>query len=370
MKVEAVRKHRPFDVDQDAENSGGTPGLLRMDAARPSTEPVFVDQQFDSAHLWRTWVSGQFGNVGNWTLGEPLSLSVSFIKGRDLGAAQLTGNIERLDFCHLAPEESNYFVLAMHSGPLRWVSQDGRTTAITDNDLVLLDLRKPFQYWGSAAASNQLAFFLDAEQAEALIPGVSDGTARQIPTRKGWGAHLAAYLRGLTPKALLPLLSGDTQHHRVLSEHILALLGNALHEAARTPEATSLPERLDGERPEWNLRRKVLEWLQENYHDERLSLASVAKAFSISTRHLHRTFSSSEGLSFLNALHRIRAENAARILTEEYNLPIAEVGMLCGMPNLSTFYRIFHKVFGATPKQYRKQFRTALAQRNLTRSFG
>ncbi len=360
--VETARIYRQFDFTAEAHGAAPEYFPTALSVVGMPIAPVCTELRFDSLISWNSWAQRHIGEVSTAISSIPFSLRLSFAIGTGLGVAQLTGNAERFNSACIRDGKLPCIALIMQSGAPRFMSQGDRSGRIGNHDLALLDLRRPFECHGPHTTSSQLVFLLDAGQVESVIPNVSDHLCTRIQTRNGWGARLFAYLQGLTPKTLAQLAENNIRHSQILPEHILELLRNALHESARMPDVEFLSERRKtvDERRDLKLRRHVVKWLEDNYHDESLNQAKVAKAFKISISRLHQAFSSNDdGLSFLHTLHRIRVENAARILTDEHShgLRVAEAGILCGIPNASTFYRIFSKAFGVTPRQYKKQFR-------------
>ena len=54
-------------------------------------------------------------------------------------------------------------------------------------------------------------------------------------------------------------------------------------------------------------------------------------------------------------VNQVRIRNAARMLTEETDKTILEIALDCGFGNISYFNRIFRRLNGMTPKEYRKR---------------
>lgn len=99
----------------------------------------------------------------------------------------------------------------------------------------------------------------------------------------------------------------------------------------------------------------VADYLRNHYPDYDLSSEKVCQVMSISKYALNRYMQEVYGESFATALERIRIENAAKMLqeTDYANLRIAhEVGFAA----LNTFYRVFIKRMGTTPKEYKRRF--------------
>lgn len=92
--------------------------------------------------------------------------------------------------------------------------------------------------------------------------------------------------------------------------------------------------------------------IAENFTGE-LLLEGFAEKYFVSKYHLSREFRRITGYHFREylILHRI---SAAKDLLAHTALPVAEVCVRCGYPNVNHFIRIFKNVAGETPCQYRK----------------
>ena len=83
------------------------------------------------------------------------------------------------------------------------------------------------------------------------------------------------------------------------------------------------------------------------------SLAQAARALHLSTRSLSRALQA-DGESFTNLCNGVRAERA-RILLQETQLPVEQIGYQLGYTDASNFIRAFRRWFGRTPQQLRAQ---------------
>ena len=117
--------------------------------------------------------------------------------------------------------------------------------------------------------------------------------------------------------------------------------------------ATQIRQRAfqDGERAEpvdiWNARKFIHE-----HADEELSLSEVAKAASVSRNHLSEKFKQITGVNFVDYVGRVRTEKARRLL-QDGDLRISEIAFAVGFQSLSQFNRVFKKVSGKSPTEFR-----------------
>lgn len=97
------------------------------------------------------------------------------------------------------------------------------------------------------------------------------------------------------------------------------------------------------------------EYVQKHYK-EKIYLEDVAERLGITTTYLSRLFKRETGESFADYLIRIRVERAANLLiySEESISYIAEY---VNFPNQSYLGKMFKKVKGMTPNEYRKKYK-------------
>lgn len=98
---------------------------------------------------------------------------------------------------------------------------------------------------------------------------------------------------------------------------------------------------------------EVLRYIEENYGDNNLSIASVADHFGISVGYLSRSFKENTGVTLMEFLHGTRIENAKRLL-QETDLTLDEVARQVGYLSGWTFSRAFRRSEQVTPGEYRK----------------
>jgi AraC-like DNA-binding protein len=107
---------------------------------------------------------------------------------------------------------------------------------------------------------------------------------------------------------------------------------------------------------EGNQAEPVKIWKARNFiceHSaEELSLTQVAKAVNISPNYLSEKFKQVTGINFVDHVARTRFEKA-RILLHDTGLRVSEVAFTVGFQSLSQFNRVFKRLAGTSPTQYR-----------------
>lgn len=89
------------------------------------------------------------------------------------------------------------------------------------------------------------------------------------------------------------------------------------------------------------------------HYDKDLTLEFIASLFHLNRSYLSSAFKSRTGISFVDYVNQIRVEKAKELLakTDKKTYQIAQA---VGYENAKYFFRIFKKIEGITPEQYRK----------------
>ena len=97
----------------------------------------------------------------------------------------------------------------------------------------------------------------------------------------------------------------------------------------------------------WEARRFI-----DKHLAEPISLIQVAKNIGINATHLSEKFKKVTGIKFVDYVARNRFERA-RDLLEKIDLQISEIAFAVGFQSLSQFNRVFKKLSGKSPSEYR-----------------
>lgn len=96
----------------------------------------------------------------------------------------------------------------------------------------------------------------------------------------------------------------------------------------------------------------IKEIIEMNYKEPNLSLQGIASMLHMTPAYVGRMFKQSEEVSVSEYLNDIRLQHAQTYL-ETKNISIKQIMELVGYVNESTFFKLFKKAFGVTPKEYR-----------------
>jgi len=90
------------------------------------------------------------------------------------------------------------------------------------------------------------------------------------------------------------------------------------------------------------------------HQTEELSLEQVAAAVHTSKFYFCKIFKKSTGINFTDYLSRVRTERAKNLLLNP-NLRVSEIAYEVGFQSLTHFNRVFKRVLGRSPTDYREQ---------------
>jgi YesN/AraC family two-component response regulator len=102
------------------------------------------------------------------------------------------------------------------------------------------------------------------------------------------------------------------------------------------------------------LLKRVKEYIDQNYHTDRISLGYLSKRFYINQFRLCKLFKSEYKENFQNYIINKRIEKAKELLLDS-KIKIYEVSELVGYEDVKYFSRIFKKYTGYSPNEFREQ---------------
>lgn len=132
-------------------------------------------------------------------------------------------------------------------------------------------------------------------------------------------------------QSLIKLVSIFAQHLSIVSNQLL------VQETSAEPPAIA----------------RAKQFICENQSQD-ISLAEVAKVANTSTYYFCKIFKKTTGLHFTDYLARVRIEKAKNLLVNP-NLRVSEVAYEVGFQSLTHFNRVFRKMSGQTPSDYRER---------------
>ena len=157
------------------------------------------------------------------------------------------------------------------------------------------------------------------------------------------GADVSQYAAILTDIYTLASSSDYIRDMRIngkLNDLLTLLMESSWHRGAHT----NAPKKMEISR--------VKSFLDEHYK-EKLSLESVASHFFIDKHYLARLFKEQYGVTLVTYLQQVRITYAKRMLRFT-DKSIEEIGLECGIGELNYFSRVFKKLEGVSPSEFRR----------------
>jgi AraC-like DNA-binding protein len=93
-----------------------------------------------------------------------------------------------------------------------------------------------------------------------------------------------------------------------------------------------------------------------SHQDDDISLGDVAGAVNTSSFYFCKLFKKATGINFTDYLSRVRIEKAKNLLLNP-NLRVSEIAYAVGFQSLTHFNRMFLKLAGCSPSEYRAKVR-------------
>lgn len=234
-----------------------------------------------------------------------------------------------------------FFIVKSGSGSLEY---NNRTYLLSKGDCVFLDCKQKYSHktskdlwtlqWVHFYGPNMSEIYREyMEQTEAPVfhptyPGLFESVLQEL-------FHIAQY---------------DIQHRDMLIYEKLASLLSLIMRESKTKEPSSA-----GSSKHQRL-QSIKQFLDEHY-TEKLSLDLLSQTFYINKHHLTRSFREQFGTTVNHYLQNVRITHAKHLLRFS-DKTIEEVGADCGMDDPNYFARLFKKVEGMTPGEFRKSWKS------------
>lgn len=98
---------------------------------------------------------------------------------------------------------------------------------------------------------------------------------------------------------------------------------------------------------------RAKEFIKQHLNED-ITLGQVAKAVNTSSFYFCKIFKKHTGINFTDYVSRARIENAKNLLLNP-NLRVSEIAYEVGFQSLTHFNRVFKKIVGQSPTEYRAQ---------------
>ena len=165
------------------------------------------------------------------------------------------------------------------------------------------------------------------------------------------------------PAGRIVTAGGTTSWHD-LAIHIISRHGSS-GEALRIAKVYLLKWHSEGQLPYASLVRSAPhadsvvrgceQWLKENYRQSN-AVKQVVEQAKIPERTLKRRFKAATGATLIEYIQNLRIEEAKTLLETE-QMPVDDISVTVSYEDVSFFRRLFKRLTGLTPSQYRRMFK-------------
>jgi AraC-like DNA-binding protein len=201
--------------------------------------------------------------------------------------------------------------------------QDQREARLRPGDITICDNSRPYEIVFEKP-SRMLVFGFTDELMRRYVQYPQSIAAMSIPGDKGIGglnAGVTDAMLGLVANAYRQVLGSSIDHNSLGAAH----------------------------------RVRVINYIEENLGDPKLTPTRIAAAFRITTRYLHHLFSE-EDETVARYILRRRLEECARALTSptQRKRTITSIAFDHGFSSATHFGRVFRSRYDLTPRDYRQ----------------
>jgi AraC-like DNA-binding protein len=269
---------------------------------------------FQAEH--RTW---QLGPVAvTWSLGEGL------INRRELARARR----DQLD---------HWVVILTRHGEFLYHNDDG-SLVINRNNLVLYGMQMP--NLSERSEAEWIMAFIARDALPEIAPSFDALLGRTLDT--ALGGLLRGYLDGLTQQLpRMSLAEAPRATEATLAVIRAAVTGSAEHCEAARPQLQAA------------MRSRIMALIRKQLGSARLDPARLCRMAGVSRSQLYRVFEPEGGVA--RAIQRERLRAIRRALADPgERRGIARIAEELGMPDPSSFSRVFRQEFGMTPREFRE----------------
>jgi AraC-like DNA-binding protein len=168
-----------------------------------------------------------------------------------------------------------------------------------------------------------------AAQFEKVLKIISEWDLQVEPEKLREAYFATTVIPARQHESVVKLLSIFAQHLAMLSNQVVVQ-----HDNAEPPVIT-----------------RAKEYIHE-HQTENLRLGHVAKAVNTSTFYFCKMFKKVTGINFTDYLSRVRIEKSKNLLLNP-NLRVSEIAFEVGFQSLTHFNRVFKKILGQSPTEYR-----------------
>ena len=242
----------------------------------------------------------------------------------------------------ISESDRMYFKLSLQISGTGLLIQNRREAVLSPGDAAVYDTHRPYPLAFEGDFRSMVLMF-PHDLIKLPVHMVGQLSAVRLAGNSGLGRMVSPFLLHLTEN--LDQLSGASGLR--MAYHALDLVTTMF-----AAELDLVPERTDN--PRWTLLKQVLDFIEVNLRDPRLSPGFIAVGNFISTRHLHNLFRS-EGTTVTHWIRTRRLECCRRDLLDPAlrQHTVSAIAFRWGFIDAAHFSRSFRAAFGESPSSFR-----------------
>ncbi len=189
--------------------------------------------------------------------------------------------------------------------------------------------------------------FLENFLGEAFFDLVENRKLKKVLTDSNKGILLDGATKAVISGIMKKMLAQDASDNLYSLLNIFKILSNSTeHKLLSSPHFLKSYQS-EGSDP----MKKSVQYILQNFH-EPIHIENLLKIANMSSTAFSVQFKKSNNMTFKEYLVKVRVGYACRILGDE-DKTISQISFEAGFENLSNFNRLFKKVKGLTPSEYR-----------------
>lgn len=232
---------------------------------------------------------------------------------------------------------SDYFFLVIQKKGRAMMVHNDVQTLMSTGDMLLIDSEKPCHFEYNQAFSSQMSLHLPRDEMQYRFGAKNLSTQQALSNDSALCQSIQFLLREI---------QNQTDSYKLeLVEAFYSLLGVYLN----TNNEVSIP--LDRKQ---NIANEALKIISRHFSNPDLTPELVAEKMGISLRQLQKSFKFIDETPH-RKIQQTRIKAAAYLINQQSKPSISSIAYECGFNDLSTFYRIFRKNFGRSPKSLKSE---------------
>ena len=96
----------------------------------------------------------------------------------------------------------------------------------------------------------------------------------------------------------------------------------------------------------------IINYIDENYQED-LTIEQLSEVFHLSEGHLSKLFKENLGMTIKAYISQTRAKEVRNALLTS-DLPLIDIAIMCGFPNVKSMNKVFKDLYQCTPSQFRR----------------